>query len=326
MNTHTGCVPSPEDPMQSRDVTSSLPARLRLITWAGRDPGLTPPNKAVILAVVAHADEHGVCKGSDHHLARSSHTSVPTVQRSLRLFEASLVIERAYGPREGREIRLIPGDHPLVVVDSLLDRKINQQEQQHAIAPDCSPAIIPIETETSGPGGGPDHDAGRLVALLIGWKVTAKVARGLVRDFPERIVRQVEAHGHRNVANPAASLVTAIRDNWPTDPPIAQRQPTAKELAEEARKALEAGRQSAHDARSRLNARKRAETERVEEFWEGLSQAERFAFDEEAVEASRHRDEIRSHGPDSPNYSLLRVAARREFTRRKLCLPPDDGL
>jgi hypothetical protein len=326
MNTQTGCVPSPEDPRKLRDVTSSVHARLRLITWAGRDPGLTPPNKAVILAVVAHADEHNVCKASDQHLAMASHTSVPTVQRSLRLFEASRVIERANDAWEGREIRLIPCEHPLVVVDvdSFSDRKKKQQQEQHATSPDCSPAIMPTKTETPGPGGGPDHDAGQLVALLTAWKVTPKRARELVRDFPERIVPQVEAHRYRNVLNPAGSLITAIREDWPTDPPIAQRQPTTEEIQERAREEREAQRHAALDAQARLNARKRDDADRVEAFWEGLSQAERAAFEQEAIEASPDRGNILNHGPDSPLYTLLRVAARREHIRRKLGLPLVD--
>ena len=323
MNTQSGCVPSPEDPRNLRNVTNSVHARLRLITWAGRDPGLTPPNKAVILAVVAHTDEHDVCTASDHALARASHTSVPTVQRSLRLFEASRVIERADDLRGRREIRLIPGEQPLVVVvddlDSLPDRKNKQQQEQQY---PTSPAIIPIRTEMTDPEDCSDHDAERLVSLLTAWKVTAKVARELVRDYPERIIPQVEAHRHRNVSNPAGSLVAAIRDDWPTEPPTPIL--TAEEKREAARRGRDAERQAALDAQATLNARKRAESERVEKYWEGLSQGERKALEEEAVEASPDRDNILNHGPNSPIYTLLRVAARREHLRRKLGLPPVD--
>ena len=314
------------DQSRSRVVPDIARTRLRLIDWAGRDPGLTPPNKAVILAVVAHADGHGVCTATDRDLARASHTSVPTVQRSLRLLEASRVIERANAAPEGREIRLIPGEQPLVVValDSLPEKKIKQQqEQQTTTDPTCSPATIPNTSGTPGHEDSPGHDTQRLVALLIAQGVTEKMARRLVRQFPGRVVPQVEAHRHRNVSNPAGSLVVAIRDNWPTDPPKPQRQPTAKVREEEIRKAREDERQTAHNALAAANARRRAEDEQVRRFWEGLAEGEREAFDEEAVEASPHRDEIRCTRSDTPFYRAQCLAARREHIRRKLGLPPE---
>lgn len=282
-----------------------------LIAWAGRDPGLSPPNKAVFLAVVAHADGDGICKQTDEGLATSSHTSVPTVQRALRLFETYRVIERAYYPPKGREIRLIPGEQSLVVVDSITQSYVQRREQHHTKARDCSPVSIPIPSEPPRPDG----EADRLVALLVAGKVTEKVARELVRDFPERIIPQVEAHRCRNVRDPAASLVVAIRDNWPTEPP--QR----RHAAEEDRKAREAERQAELHALAAENARRKAEDEQVKNYWDGLSATEKEALDEQAIEASPARDLIRSLAPDSPIFRGYRATVRWEHVRRKLGLP-----
>jgi len=325
MPTSTVCTPAPEDGGRPRDLTGLDRTILGLIARAGRDPGLTPPDKAVLLAVVAHADGNGVCKETDHTLARDSRTSVPTVQRALKLFQGQRVIERAYDPPEFRAIRLLPGEQSPVVdvvvdLDSFPDR---ERKQQQATARECSPESGAVEGRPPRPVGEPDPEFDRLVALLTDRNVTEKVARRLVRNHPERIIPQVEAHRHRNVSNPAASLVVAIRDDWPTDAPKAQRQPTAEERKEAARKADEVKRQTAHDAQSRLNARKRSEAKKVEEFWEGLTEGERLAFEAEAIEASPYRDQIRSLGPDDPLFTLQPIAARWEHVRRKLGLPPE---
>jgi hypothetical protein len=311
-----------EDRSSSRNVPGLDRALLGLIKRAGRDPGLTPSNKAVLLAVIAHADGNGVCTDTDRSLARASDTSVPTVQRALKLFEDDGVIGRVYRPGKVREIRLITGEQSLVVVDlySLPDRKINQQQQPYERR-DCSPESTPLTAEPTRPECEHAHIPERLIELLTARKVTAKVARGLVRDFPERIIPQVQAHRHRSVRDPAASLVTAIRENWATDPP--KPQPTAKEAKEEARKVQDAERQAAVDAQEAFNTRKRGEAEKVRNFWEGLSEAQKEAFDEEAVEASNHRDEFRNLSPDSPVLRCHRVAARWEHVRRKLGLPPE---
>ena len=106
----TEFAPSPEGRGGLRDI-------LGVLAWVGRDPGLTPSNKAVLLAVVAHADEQGVSKATDQALARASRTSIPTVQKTLKLFEDERVIRRLYRPQDARGIRLITGEQSLVVVD-----------------------------------------------------------------------------------------------------------------------------------------------------------------------------------------------------------------
>ena len=54
MKDSTVVAPSPEGREGPRDI-------LGVLAWVGRDPGLTPSNKAVLLAVVAHADKQGIC-------------------------------------------------------------------------------------------------------------------------------------------------------------------------------------------------------------------------------------------------------------------------
>lgn len=147
--------------------------------------------------------------------------------------------------------------------------------------------------------------------------MTEKAARELVRDFPERIVPQVVAHRCRNVRNPAASLVVAIRENWPIEPP------RRRHASEEDRKAREAERQAKLHAQAAENARKRAEDEKVKNYWDGLSATERDALDEEAIEASPARDEIRSLDLDSPILRAHRATVRWEHLRRRLGLPPE---
>lgn len=143
------------------------------------------------------------------------------------------------------------------------------------------------------------------------------MARELVRDFPERIVPQVEAHRYRNVRDQAASLVVAIRENWPTDPPL------CKQTAEEIRRAHRSQRQAAEDAQAAEKALKKAQEEKVKDYWNGLSEAEKSAFEEEAIEASPERENIRSLDPGSPIYKGHRAVARWEHVRRKLGLLPE---
>ena len=80
MKDSTEFAPSPEGREGPRDI-------LGVLAWVGRDPGLTPSNKAALLAVVAHADKQGICPATDKTLARASRTSIPTVQKTLKLFE-----------------------------------------------------------------------------------------------------------------------------------------------------------------------------------------------------------------------------------------------
>lgn len=200
---------SPEDRPRPRGHAGLDRTLFDLIVRAGRDPGLSTPYKAVFLAVVAHAVEDGVCSATDQDLARDSRTSVPTVQRTLKLFEGQRVFRRTYRPKDIREIRLLTGEHPLVVdVDESKgsqDQKEQQQQQQqqHGRPRDRSPVSSPVESEHIEPLNEVDEDAERLVALLATWKITRPVARRLVLDHPERIVPQVEAHRHRVVRNPA---------------------------------------------------------------------------------------------------------------------------
>lgn len=294
---------------------------LDLIVRAGRDPGLTPLNKAVFLAVVAHAINDGVCSATDQALARDSHTSIPTVQRTLKLFEGQRVFRRSYRPKDVREIRLLTGEHFLVVdVDELKrsqDQKEQQQQQQNAPA-QCSPVISRNTGSTTGTSDDADEEFDRLVALLTAWKVVPKVARELVRDFPERIVLQVEAHRHRNVSNPAGALVVAIREDWPTDLP--ERRQTAKEAQEEVRRTREKERQVALDVQAAQNALMRAEEEKVRLYWDSFSHEQQDVFDEEAIQASSDRDLIRSLRPGDPLYRVHWATARWEHVRRKLGL------
>lgn len=309
--------PSPEDrPRGDAGLDRTL---LDLIVRAGRDPGLSPPYKAVFLAVVAHAVEDGVCSATDQALARDSRTSVPTVQRTLKLFEGRRVFRRSYRPKDLREIRLLTGEHPLVVaVDEFKGSQDQKEQQQHGRPRDHSPVSSPVESERIEPLDDADEEAERLVALLATWKITRPVAQRLVLDHPERIVPQVEAHRHRVVRNPAGSLVTAIREDWPTDPP--ERRQTAKEAEEEARRALEADRRAGLEAQAAENARRRVEEEKVLMYWDGLSQDQKSVFEEEAIETSPHRDFIRSLSPGDPMHRGHRAAARWEHVRRKLGL------
>ncbi len=176
----------------------------------------------------------------------------------------------------------------------------------------------PVEPEHPGPVGDVDEETERLVALLIERGISEKVAQGLVRDFPERIGPQVEAHKHRSARNAPGLLVTAIRENYPIM--SSQTPPSDKDRREEARKGREAERQAALDANAVENARKRAEEAKVATFWDELSPEQKDAFEEEAIEASPHRDEIRSLSHCHPLHRGFKIAARRDHVRRKLGL------
>ena len=289
---------------------------LDLLTWAGRDPGLTPPNKAVLLAIVAHADEHGVCTASDQALATASHTSVQTVQRTLLLFQGHRVLQRTKNSPRNRSVRLLPREQSSVVVD-VVEPGVKQQQQQDGPG-DCSPVSSPPMDVVGDPGNGFEAGTEGLVVLLTDRGVTEEVARTLVRDFPDRIAAQVEAHKKRKVWNVAGSLVIAIKQNWASV--RSQSPPSPKEQNEETRKEREADRKATLDAQAVENARKRAEEKAVVAYWDGLSQEERDVLDDEAIEASPHRAEIRSLDPDTPIFRGQKAAARWEHIRRKLGL------
>ena len=142
------------------------------------------------------------------------------------------------------------------------------------------------------PSTKPTRRPRRFVAMLIDRNVAEKVARKLVGMYPDRIIPQVEAHRHGKTRNAAGLLVVAIEENYPIV--LSQTPPSAREQQEEARKGREAERQATLNAQAVENARKRVEEKRVLAFWDGLSWEEKDALDEEAVEASPHRDEIRS--------------------------------
>jgi hypothetical protein len=217
-------------------------------------------------------------------------------------------------------IRLITGEQSSVVVDDLDFSNQKKQHQHTKTKRHYSLAISPNSGESPKPVHPVGEETERLVALLADWKVTEQVARKLVTDFPDRIAAQVEAHMQRKVWNKAGSLVVAIREGWPIVTP--QSPPSAKEQQEEARKQREAEKRAILDSQAALNARKRAEDEKVRLFWDALGESERQAFDEEAVEASPYRDEIRNTKPDAPLHRMQRTTARWEHIREKLGLSP----
>ena len=195
---------------------------------------------------------------------------------------------------------------------------LEKQQQQQDGPRDCSPVSSPVEPEQPDAINQADEETERLVLLLTRRGITEEVARGLVRDFPERIAAQVEAHKKRKVWNVAGSLVVAIRENWPSI--TSQSPPLAREQQKEAQKGREADRKATLDAQAIENARRRAEDEKVSTYWDRFSQEQKDALDEEAIEASPHRDEIRSMSPANPLYRGFRVAARRDLIRLKLGL------
>ncbi|WP_435017982.1 hypothetical protein TA3x_005608 [Tundrisphaera sp. TA3] len=66
------------------------------------------------------------------------------------------------------------------------------------------------------------------------------------------------------------------------------------------------------------DAPQESELDGIDAYWEDPSRSERESFDEEAIEASPHWDEIRSLSPQSPIFPGLKSAARWEHVRRKL--------
>lgn len=173
---------------------------------------------------------------------------------------------------------------------------------------------------------------GELEAELVAHGVSAGTARELVRSFPEeRITIQIEQtvwlkkSGRRKITDLAAFLTKAIRDDYARPAGFV----SAAEKAEQQRAANERKKLEAAEARRKRDLEKKAaeDKQRIAEYWDGLSAAEKESLKAEAM-AACDPDIVRDYLEQKQKQSRIaetffRFGIREPFIRKKLGLPPE---
>ena len=236
-------------------------------------------------------------------------------------------MSRNYAPRKIKE-KLQPALDELEAIDFLEPMTVAERYSKtgrgawniRLVRKRTPPAEAP-PAETKPPEPGPTG----LERELVERGVTRAVAADLVRDFPEERIRAQIEHTDwlretkpKRVADVGAYLAEAIRKDFA--PPAGFRSRAERAEAEATARARRERETEARQAK----AREREIETRIAGYWEGLTPAERAAFEAAALAGAAADDRAAYEAATGPARRLLLVGLRDAVIRRRLGLPAAD--
>jgi hypothetical protein len=244
----------PPDPVQdARDDQAVRPppgagARFTLVPTAvvqGHGLGLSALAKLLYVVLRSYADPEGACFPGYARLQDDVGCGINQLTRAMRELEgAGLLTRRRRG--QGKPTLYTVHAPPTSAVrepgqfhrwsESRLTAGVNQDSPERRAEQDSGNQDPGEQQHRASPPPAPTSGDDALVAALISYGITPRIARSLhTAHAAEAIREQLTWASHRPPAkNPAGALVQAIRERWPAPPAWREAQERAAAVARQA--------------------------------------------------------------------------------------------